>query len=390
MTKKDDKLSIKSAAFKMLIVGWLMLTGASLTAFSQEVDVFPIPETYKTEGIPVIKKSDVEHLFYDPLTIRSNLIWDTDIKNRRLLVTDETNNVYLLNTPLAQPVKLIEKVIPYSVKVNPNGKNFAYNSDHEDEDNYQLYLYDFNDKTSKKLVDLIGKDESIESFAWNKNGDVLYFMRIDYEAKTSKLCQFDFTAEKCFPVELKGAWSVIESEGNRVILKHFKSSSNQLLYVYDFQLNKLISVDEKGNSRKSFIYGDRVFWTGEKNENCKSDPCLLSMNLKNKKISQVELPKNLNNLYDVKFSLEGNNILVQETRDGVDHLRVFRLKKDKIFKEFPQFISDSFVIWNTRWLADNEIAYTLENIGKPASIQSYNLNSKKTTDWTKERLPAPT
>ena len=144
-----------------------------------------------------------------------------------------------------------------------------------------------------------------------------------------------------------------------MILKHFKSSSNQLLYVYDFQLNKLIPVDEKGNSRKSFLVGDRVFWTSEGNENCKNDPCLLSMNLKNNKIIQVELPKDLNNMYEVKFSPEGNNILIQETRDGVDHLRVFRLKKDKIVKEFPQFISESFIIWNTRWLSDNEIAYTL-------------------------------
>ena len=374
----------------LAIIGGLLLTIFSLqTITAQEnSDVFPVPDSYKTEGIPVIKKSEVEHLFYDPSTIRSNLIWDTDIKNRRVLVTDETNNIYLLNTPLAQPVKLIEKVIPNSVKVNPNGKNFAYNSDHEDEDNYQLYLYDFNDKTSKKLVDLVGKDESIESLVWNKNGDVLYFMRVDYEAKTSKLCQFDFTAEKCFPADLKGGWTVIQADGNKVIIKNFKSSSNQLLYVYDFQLNKLIPVDEKGNSRKSFLVGDRVFWTSEGNENCKSDPCLLSLNLKNNKINQVELPKDLNNMYEVKFSPEGNNILIQETRDGVDHLRVFGLKKDKIVREFPQFISESFVIWNTRWLSDNEIAYTLENSGKPALIQSYNLETKKITDWTKERLPA--
>ncbi|MBA3632471.1 MAG: S9 family peptidase [Acidobacteria bacterium] len=350
-------------------------------------DVFPAPDTYKTEGIPAIKKSDVDYLFYDPSTIRSNLIWDTDVKNRRLLVTDETNNIYLLNTPLSQPVKLIEKVIPNSVKVNPNGKNFAYTSDHEDEDNYQLYLYDFNEKTSKKPVNLTGKDESIESIVWSKNGDSLFFMRVDYDAKVSKLCRFDFTSEKCFPAELKGGWTVIQADGNKLLLKNFKSSSNQLLYVYDYQLNKLIPVDEKGNSRKSFLVGDRVFWTSEGNESCKSDPCLLSMNLKNKKIIQMELPKNLNNMYEVKFSPEGNNILIQETRDGVDHLRIFRLKKDKIVKEFPQFISGSFVIWNTRWLSDNEVAYTLENIGKPASIQSYNLDTKKTTDWTKERLP---
>jgi dipeptidyl aminopeptidase/acylaminoacyl peptidase len=376
----------------MAMIGCLLMLIAGsvleITAQNEKTDDFPIPESYKTEGIPPIKKFDVEHLFYDPSTIRSNLIWDTDTKNRRLLVTDETNNIHFLTSPLAQPVKLIEKVIPYSVRINPNGKNFAYNSDHEDEDNYQLYLYDFNDKTSKKLVDLVGKDESIESFVWSKNGDALHFMRVDYDGKTSKLCKFDFIAEKCFPVELKGTWSVIQAEGNKVILKNFKSSSNQLLYVYDYQLNKLMSVDEKGNSRKSFLVGDRVFWTSEGNEYCKSDPCLLSMNLKNNKIIQVELPKNLDNMYEVKFSPDGNNILIQETREGVDHLRIFRLKKDKIVREFPQFINGSFVIWNTRWLSDNEVAYTLENSGKPASIQSYNLDTKKTTDWTKERLPA--
>jgi dipeptidyl aminopeptidase/acylaminoacyl peptidase len=46
------------------------------------------------------------------------------------------------------------------------------------------------------------------------------------------------------------------------------------------------------------------------------------------------------------------------------------------------------VIWNTRWLSDGEIVYTLENNGKPASIQSYNVKTKQVTDWTKERLPA--
>ena len=121
MTNIFKKLIIKLAAFKTLIVGLLMLIGLGLTAFSQSTDVFPIPETYQVEGIPAIKNSEVEHLFYDPSTIRSNLIWDTDIKNRRLLVTDETNNVYLLDTPMSQPVKLIEKFVPYTVRMNPNG-----------------------------------------------------------------------------------------------------------------------------------------------------------------------------------------------------------------------------------------------------------------------------
>ena len=91
MTNIFNKLNIKSVASKMLTVGWLMLIGVAMTAFSQSDDIFPIPETYKVEGIPAIKNSEVEHLFYDPNSIRSNLIWDTDRKNKKLLVTDETN-----------------------------------------------------------------------------------------------------------------------------------------------------------------------------------------------------------------------------------------------------------------------------------------------------------
>lgn len=75
-------------------------------------NVFPVPDSYKTEGIPPIKKSEVEHLFYDPSSIRSNLIYDADRQNRRLLVTDETNSVWLLDTPMSPPVKLLEKIVP--------------------------------------------------------------------------------------------------------------------------------------------------------------------------------------------------------------------------------------------------------------------------------------
>jgi len=372
--------------FKLLF-GMLLLICSVTGAFSQSADVFPVPETYQIEGIPAIKTSEVEYLFYNPSSIKSNLIWDADQANRRLLVTDETNNVYLLSAPLSQPVKMIEKIIPNSVKVNPNGKSFAYTSDHEDEDNNQLFLYDFSEKTSRKLVTLTGKDESIDSFVWSKTGTSLFYTRVDYDSKVSKLCRFDFISEKCFQVELKGAWIVIQTDGNKVILKQIKSASSQLLYIYDYQLNKLIPVDVEGNSRKSFLVGDRVFWTAEGNKNCRVEPCILSMNLKNNKISQLELPKNLLSFYDVKFSTSGNNILIQETRDGVDHLRVFQFKKDKIVKEIPSFVSGAFVVWNTRWLSDKEVVYTLENNGKPASIQSFNLDTKKITNWTKERLP---
>lgn len=352
-------------------------------------DVFPVPDTYKTEGIPPIKKSEVENLFYDPASIKSNLIWDTDQKNRKMLVTDETNNIFLLNTPLAQPVKLIAKIVPNSVKVRPDGDSFAYTDDHEHEDNYQLYLYNFKEKTPKKLVALTGKDESIDSFIWSKNGDSLFYMRVDYDGKTSKLCRYDFQQENCYSMGLKGIWSVLQDNSGRLLLKNFKAPSDQHLYVYDFTTNKLTSIDEKNNSPKGFFVGDRVFWTSEdSNENCKQNPCILSLNLKNNKLTQLKLPADIKSLDEVKISPSGLNLMFQETKDGIDHLRIFRLKEDKLVKEISPFISGSYVIWNTRWLSDEEIVYTLENNGKPASIQSYNVKTKQVTEWTKERLPA--
>lgn len=368
----------------------LLLVGTVSVALAQTSDnSFPVPETYKVEGIPTIKKSEVENLFYDPSSIRSNLIWDTDKKYRKMLVTDETNNIFLLDAPLSPPVKLIEKIVPSSVKVRPDGSSFAYTDDHEDEDNYQLYLYDFKEKTPKKLVALTGKDESIDSFIWSKTGDSLFYVRVDYDAKTSKLCRYDFQKENCYPIAMKGVWSAVQDNGSKLLLKNFKAPSDQHLYVYDFTANKLTSIDEKNNSPKGFLVGDRVFWTSEGgNENCRKNPCILSQDLKNNQVAQLKLPDEIKSLYEVKVSPEGTNLMTQETKDGIDQLSVFQISNGKIGKEIPPFISGSFVIWNTRWLSETEIVYTLENTGKPASIQSYNVKTKQITDWTKERLPA--
>ena len=387
MIYKSNKLNIRPAMNKTLIIGFLVLICLSLTAFSQNADIFPVPENYQTEGISVIKNSEVEKLFYDPASIRSNLIWDADRKNRRMLVTDETNNIYLLDKPLSKPVKLIEKIIPQSVKMKPDGESFAYNSDYEDEDNYGLYLYDFKAKTSRKLVTLTGKDESVDSFIWSKTGDSLFYMRVDYNAKVSHLCRYDFVSEKCFDAELKGVWSVIQDGGGKILIKDFKGSSSQFVYVFDIKTNKLIPIDEKGNSPKAFLVGESVYWISQSNENCKKDPCILSFDLEKSKLKQLILPDDILSIYEVKISPDGKNLLVQETKDGIDHLRIFRLKKDKIIKEVPPFISNSYVIWNTRWVSDREIVYTIENIGKPASIQSFNIETKQATDWTKDRLP---
>jgi hypothetical protein len=251
----------------LMVVGFLVtISRSDNEALAQEkTDFFPIPETYKTEGIPQIKNSEVEHLFYDSSAIRSNLIWESDAKNKRLLVTDETNNVYLLSSPLAQPIRLMDKVIPNSVKMRVDGDAFAYTSDHDDADNFKLYLYDFKNKTAKELVSLTGKDESIESFVWSQKGDSLYYTRVDYETKTSKLCRFNFTTEKCFQIELKGNWDVLDSNKETLLLKYWKASSSQNLYLYNTQTGKLTPLDEKGNSRKAFFVGDKVFWTSKVN-----------------------------------------------------------------------------------------------------------------------------
>lgn len=367
---------------------FVALFGLGSFAAAQDTDDYPVPATYKTEGIPPIKKSEVENLFYDPASIKSNLIWDSDRRNRKLLVTDATSSVWLLDAPMSQPVKILEKIVPQSVKVRPSGESFAYTTDHEDEDNYQLYIFDFKEKTPKKVVVLTGKDESVDSFVWSKTGDALVYVRADYDTKTAKLCRNNFQTEKCFQTNFTGIWEVLDTNENKILLKHWKASSNQQLYLFDAQADKLSPVDEKGNSRKAFFAGDHIYWTSEGSENCKKEPCILSQDLKSGKVSQLNLPDNLLNLNDVKISPEGNYVIVQDSKDGIDILRVFRLKKGKVVKEIPPFISGSFVVWNVRWLSDTEIAYTLENIGKPASIQSFNFDSKKYTDWTKERLPA--
>ncbi len=370
------------AAFLVSIIG------IGSTVFAQVADVLAVPDAYKVEGIPPIKKSEVEKLFYDPASIRSNLIWDTDQKNRRLLVTDKTNNVYLLNSPLSEPTKLFDKIVPNTIRVNPNGRSVALTTDHEDEDNYQLYLYDFEKKETKKLITLTGKDESIDSFVWSKSGDSLFYGKVDYESKTSKLCKYNFRLETCFPAELRGMWNVLDTEGNKILLKYWKASSNQQLYVYDIKTQKLTAIDEKGNARKGFLNNGRAIWTSEGNELCESKPCILTLNLTKGNPKRLNLPENLSNFSDTKLSPDGKHLLVQESKDGIDDLRLFRIKKDKIVGELPPFINGSFVIWNTRWLSDNEVAYTLENIGKPTSIRSFDIKSRKYTDWTREKLPA--
>lgn len=385
--KRKTKLCDKKAASRY--PGWLLLTlFLALPVLSQDNDLFPVPDGYQIEGIPQIKKSEVEGMFYDPTSIRSNLIWDADRKNRRLLVTDETNSVYLLSSPLSKPDKLLDKIIPNTVKTRPDGASFAYTSDHEDEDNYQLYLYDLKERTPRKLSTLTGKDESIESFVWSRDGYSLFYSKVDYDSKTSKVCRNDLTAEACYRIDLKGIWNVIDTNKESILLKHWKASSSQLLYLYNIQSSKLTPVEEKANSRKGFLVDNRVFWTAEGKDLCERKQCIFSSNLKSGDLKKLNVPTNLVNIDDVKFSPSGNYLLIQDSINGTDNLHIFRVKRGKVVEEIPPFISGSFVIWNTRWLSDNELAYTLENNGKPASIQTFNIDSKRISNWTKELLPA--
>jgi dipeptidyl aminopeptidase/acylaminoacyl peptidase len=377
----------KRAAFRYAVNVSLMLS-LVLPALSQNGDVFPVPDSYKVEGIPPMKKSEVDHLFYDPASIRSNLIWDADQKNRRLLVTDKTNNIYLLDSPLSKPIKLNEKGVPNAVRFHPDGHSFLFTSDHENPENFQLYIYDFEKQTVSKATTLTGKDESIESAVWSKAGGFLHYTKIDYEIKVTKLCESLSFTEKCFNVDLKGIWYVLDSADGRILLKHWKSSSNQSLYLYEIATNSLVTIEEMGNSPKGGIAGEHIVYISDGNDLCKRRACVVSFDLKRGRAKPLDLPKNLTNVQDFKISPASDYILFQETRDGVDELRIFKFANGRIGNEIPRFIQGSFVIWNTRWLGNRELVYTLENNGKPASIQSFNIENGTKTDWTKERLPA--
>jgi hypothetical protein len=49
------------------------------------------------------------------------------------------------------------------------------------------------------------------------DGKSIYYTLNDYEAKlTTKICQSDLTASKCFAVELKGLWNVIDNDQGNI------------------------------------------------------------------------------------------------------------------------------------------------------------------------------
>lgn len=365
---------------------FVVLLSSAFQTPAQTADVFAVPPSFTVEGIPAIKNSDVEHLFFDPSQIKSNLIWDVDRKNRSILITDERSYIYLLGAPIEKPQNLIDGRSPNMVRVSPKGGVFAFIDDKEDRDNFQLYLRDEKGQV-RKLSSFSGKDESVESLEWDEKGEAIFYAQVDYESKTTRLCSHNLSSSTCYQLDLKGIWNVIDYYGGKILLKYWKSSSNQSLYVYDAVSKKLTTVEDKGNSTKGFFGQNRVFWLSEGSSECRLETCLMSMDLKTGSKTRIKLPNGIANLQDVKISPDKKLFLIQEMKDGIDNLRVGKLKKDTIAETVPPFVRGNYVIWNTRWLSDKEIVYTTENISKPASIEAFDISAKRTTFWTKEQLP---
>ncbi len=339
----------------------------------------------KVEGIPPIKKDEVEKLFFDPSQIRNNLIWDAERNSRSILLSDEKSFVYRVASPMAKPEVIIDNRVPSTVRGNPTNDTFAFTDDKADEDNYELYLW--TGKEIKKLSSFSGKDESVESFIWSRDGKSIYYTQVDFDAKTTKLCRHDLVSISCFLTDLKGIWNVLDADQDKVLLKYWKASSNQSLYLYDRTTKETIPIEEKGNSNKGFFAQGRVFWLSEGSDECGRVRCLLSLDIKTDRKKRISLPERTANLQDVKVSPDGKSFLIQEAKDGIDTLKIAKLKHDRLVDLASSFVHGSFVIWGTRWLSNQEVVYTIENVGKPASVESFDFSKKKHTSWTKERVP---
>lgn len=364
----------------------ILVVMTSVSIFGQSTsDDFPVPANMKVEGIPPIKKDEVEKLFFDPSQIRNNLIWDVERTGRSILVTDEKSFIYRVASPMAKPEVIIDNRVPSTVRTNPVNNTFAFTDDKADEDNYELYLWI--GKEIKKLSSFTGKDESVESFIWSKDGKSIYYTQVDFDTKTTKLCSHDLVSITCLLTDLKGIWNVLDADQDKILLKYWKASSNQSLYLYDSTNKKTIPIEEKGNSNKGFFAQGQVFWLSEGSDECGQERCLLSLDIRTGTRKRITLPDGTANLQDVKVSPDGKSFLIQETKDGIDNLRIAKLKNDRLVEVASSFVRGSYVIWGTRWLSNQEVVYTIENVGKPASVESFDFSKKKHTSWTKERVP---
>ncbi|MBX7062953.1 MAG: prolyl oligopeptidase family serine peptidase [Pyrinomonadaceae bacterium] len=382
--KLMKNLSAHNLIYYFVLV--ILVVLGSVSIFGQSTsDDFPVPANMKVEGIPPIKKDEVEKLFFDPSQIRNNLIWDAERNSWSILLTDEKSFIYRVASPMAKPEVIVDNRVPNTVRGNPTNDTFAFTDDKADEDNYELYLW--KGKEIKKLSSFSGKDESVESFIWSRDGKSIYYTQVDFDAKTTKLCRHDLVSISCFLTDLKGIWNVLDADQDKVLLKYWKASSNQSLYLYDTKTKKIIPIEEKGNSNKGFFAQGRVFWLSEGSGECGQERCLLSLDIKTRVKKRILLPEGTANLQDVKVSPDGKSFLIQEAKDGIDTLKIAKLKHDRLVDLASSFVHGPFVIWGTRWLSNQEVVYTIENVGKPASVESFDFAKKKHTSWTKERVP---
>ncbi len=353
-----------------------------VSVHGQQSDDFPVPASFRSEGIPRIKNDDVKHLFFEPSAIKNNLIWDVDRTARKLFVTDEKNAIYSVESPLAKPKLALDGRVPSTLRVNTTSSVVAFNTDKDDPDNYALFLWDGKSE-ARKLSRFDGKDDSVDSFVWDRDGKSIYYTLNDYEAKTTKLCQSDLAASKCFAVELKGLWNVIDNDRGNILLKYWKSSSNQHIYLYSIGIGKLTPLSESGNATKAFFLDGRPLALSEDSPECGGGRCLISVDPRTGTKEIISLKEVRGHLGDIKPSPDGKSLLIQEAFDGIDSLWIGRLKRKSIVPAVPNFLSGSYVVWNTRWLSRSEVVFTVENIGQPAFIKSFDLKTKKTTVWTK-------
>ncbi len=356
------------------------------TMLAQQSEDLPVPPSFKLEGVPRIKNEDVKHLFFEPSAIKNNLIWDVDRAARRLFVTDEKNAIYSVESPLAKPKLVIDGRVPSTFRVSPTSSVVAFNNDKEDTDNYALFLWDGKSEI-RKLSSFNGKDDSVDSFIWNRDGKSIYYTLNDYETKLTKLCQSDLSASKCFSLELKGLWNVIDIDRGNILLKYWKSSSNQHIFIYSISTGKLTPLSESGNATKAFFVAGTALLLAEDSPECGGNRCLISIDPRTSKKEIIGLQNVRGHLGDIKPSPDGKSLLVQEAINGIDGLWIGKIKDRKVIPTVANFLSGSNVVWNTRWLSETEIVFTIENISQPAMIQSFDLGSKKTTTWTNSHLP---
>ena len=215
----------------------------------------------------------------------------------------------------------------------------------------------------------------------------IYYTLNDYETKLTKLCQSDLSASKCFSLELKGLWNVLDIDRDNILFKYWKSSSNQHIFSYSISSGKLTPLTESGNTTKAFFVSGKALLIAEDMPECGSDRCLISVDPRTAKKEIIGLQNVRGYLGDIKPSPDGKLLLVQEAVDGIDSLWIGKIKGRKVVPTASNFLTGSYVVWNTRWLSESEVVFTIENISQPALIRSFDLKSKKTTTWTSSQLP---